>query len=67
MITKSAMFRHIYDTEPSICIEETTMKEVIKNGIKPLEKFYEIWSEDAFLSRFEQILEEVLEKKAVRS
>ncbi len=66
-ITKSAMFRHIYDTEPSICIEETTMKEVIKNGIKPLERFYEIWSEDAFLRRFEQILEEVLEKKAVRS
>ena len=65
-ITKSAMFRHIYDTEPSICLEETTLQEVIKNGIKPLEQFYEIWSEDAFLSRFEQILEEVLEKKTVR-
>jgi hypothetical protein len=65
-ITKSAMFRHIYDTEPSICLEETTLQEVIKNGIKPLEQFYEIWSEDAFLSRFEQILEEVLEKRTVR-
>ena len=59
-ITKCQMYRDILNTTPSICIEDLTLKEIITNGTKPLERFYREWSEEEFIKDYEGILETVL-------
>ena len=59
-ITKCGMFRHLLDTTPSICVEDSSLKEIIANGTKPLEPFYKAWSEEEFIKDYERILEKVI-------
>jgi len=59
-INRCGMFRHIYNASPSICIEDTTMKEVIANGTTPLEPFYKEWSQTEFIRTYEKILKHVM-------
>ena len=58
-ITKCGMFRHIFSATPSICIEDSSLKEIIKNSIVPLVPFYNEWSEAAFINDYEQIFDRV--------
>lgn len=60
-ITKCPMYRDIWDAEPSICIEDSSLKEILANGLEPLEPFYKAWSEEEFIKDYEGILEKVLE------
>jgi len=60
-ITRCGMFRHLLKASPSICIEDSSLKEIIANGLTPLEPFYEAWSEEAFIADYERILDMVLE------
>lgn len=55
-ICKSNMFAHINNTTPSICIEDQKIIDIINNGIKPLENFYNLWSNEKFIESFENIL-----------
>lgn len=59
-ITKCGMFRHLLNTTPSICVEDLSLKEIIANGTKPLERFYKEWSEEEFIKDYERILEKVI-------
>ena len=59
-ITKCGMFRHLLNTEPSICVEDLSLNEIIANGTAPLERFYTEWSEGEFVKDYEGILERVL-------
>jgi tetratricopeptide (TPR) repeat protein len=59
-ITKSGMFRHIWNAAPSICIEDSDLKTIIRNGIAPLVPFYNDWSEANFIRRYEEIINKVL-------
>jgi hypothetical protein len=59
-VTKCPMYRHILHATPSICIEDSSLKEIIANGITPLLPFYEEWSEEAFIKDYERILDKVL-------
>ncbi|MEG4912916.1 MULTISPECIES: methyltransferase domain-containing protein [unclassified Microcoleus] len=61
-ITKSNMFRHIVSAKPSICIEDSSLKQIVDNGIAPLVPFYNEWSEANFILDYERILAQVLEK-----
>jgi hypothetical protein len=61
-ITKCGMFRHVVNTRPSICIEDSDFKTIINNGIAPLVPYYNDWSEAAFIKRYEEILDNVLGK-----
>ena len=61
-ITKSGMFRHIWNAVPSICIEDSDLKTIIRNGIVPLVPFYNDWSEAGFIKRYEEILDKILGK-----
>ncbi|WP_377476795.1 MAG: class I SAM-dependent methyltransferase [Microcoleus anatoxicus] len=60
-ITKSNMFRHIVSAKPSICIEDSSLKQIVDNGIAPLVPFYNEWSEANFIWDYERILAQVLE------
>jgi glycosyltransferase involved in cell wall biosynthesis len=59
-INKCKMFRHVFNAKPPICIEYTTLKETIANGISPLIPFCNEWTEDKFIQRYEQIMDEVI-------
>lgn len=61
-ITKCGMFRHILSANPSICIEDVSLSQIIENGIAPLVPFYNDWSETAFIHSYELILDIVLER-----
>lgn len=59
-ITDSCMFRHISKTQPSILIEKSSLKEIIANGTKPLERFYSEWTEENLLRDYERITDRVI-------
>lgn len=58
-ITSSAMMRHLHPTDPSIRIEETTIKEIINNGFRPLESFYKKWTLPNLTKEYEDIIEKI--------
>jgi hypothetical protein len=59
-ITKCGMFRHVLTATPSICIEDSSLQQIIDNGIAPLVPFYNDWSEAAFIKDYEQIISTIL-------
>lgn len=59
-INKCGMYRHLFSANPSICIEDSSLKQIIDNGIAPLVPFYNEWSEGNFILDYEQILDRVL-------
>ncbi|WP_157677653.1 methyltransferase domain-containing protein [Methanoregula boonei] len=66
VITKSKMFRHLFECYPSICIEDNSIKTILKNGIKPIEWLYEEWSPDNLLWDYERIVTDILNKSKTR-
>ncbi len=64
-ITKSNMFRHIYSTFPSICIEDASLKEIMNHGIEPLLKYCRDWNEENLIWDYERIVGKVLLTKRI--
>jgi FkbM family methyltransferase len=62
-INKCGMYRHVFSANPSICIEDSSLTQIINNGIAPLVPFYNEWSEASFIFNYEQILDQVLGKE----
>jgi SAM-dependent methyltransferase len=62
-ITKSAMFRHLYSASPSICIEDSSLKEIMHNGFQPLTKYRREWSEANLIWDYERIIGNILSIK----
>jgi hypothetical protein len=54
-ITRSHQFRHMWNLSPSICIEENTLKKIIKNGITPLEPLYEKYTHENVINNYNMI------------
>lgn len=62
-ITKSSMFRHLFPCFPSICIEDNTLKNILQNGIRPIEKYIVDWSPENLLWDYERIFSDGLVSK----
>jgi len=58
-ISKTVMFRHIYNTSPSICFEDRTLPEIMASGSEPLQQYRDLWSPNRFLERYEGIVKKV--------
>lgn len=65
-VTKSSLFRHIRHTRPSICIEDSGLKEIIKNGTKPLLKFKREWTPENTLWEYERIVDSILSRSRIK-
>jgi len=61
-ITKSFMFRHISNSYPSICIEDSSLKKILETGYKPLDKYRAEWCEANLIWDFERIIGSILAK-----
>lgn len=55
-ITKTYMFRHIRDAQPSICIEDRPLRDIISSGNTPLQQYREKWSHENFIKKYEYII-----------
>jgi len=66
-ITRCGMFRHMFSSSPSVCIEDSSLGSIIKNGIVPLVPFYNEWSEANFILNYECILDRILSQKQLSS
>lgn len=54
-VTKSFQLRNFWNLSPSIIIGETTLKQIIENGTKPLEPHYEKYSHKNLINAYEKI------------
>jgi hypothetical protein len=56
-VGKTNMFTHFQGVEPSVFVEDRTFPEIIESGIEPLSKMYEEHSPQAYLDKFEYIMD----------
>ena len=59
-VSRSVMFRHLRDLTPSVTYEDTSLKAIIDNGIRPFQHLLADWRPDKIRSRYEAILGQVL-------
>ena len=43
-LTRSLMFRHVFDARPSIFVEDRTLRDIMTSGTKPLGQFKNEWT-----------------------
>ncbi len=65
-VTKSRMFRHVLSAYPAICIEDTNLKTIMKNGCAPLEQYSREWSEENLIWDYERAVSTMLGTKQAR-
>ena len=62
-VSDNPMFRHLLNIEPSICVNNNSLKTIIRNGFAPLQKYYHEWNAENLLWEYERILNSVFEKE----
>jgi len=62
-VSNCPMFRHILNIQPSICIDNSSLKEIMNNGFAPLVNTVEMWNYKNMLWEYERILDTILETK----
>jgi glutaredoxin-related protein len=58
-LNRSYMFRHLWGVRPSIFVEELSLKEILSNGLAPLQEVYSRWTEKNFVQKWHTILEKM--------
>ncbi len=62
-ISKSYMFRHVWDAKPSILVEENSLPRILDAGIAPLLPYKNAWSASSLVREYEDILDRVMARK----
>lgn len=62
VVTRSIMFRHLQSLYPSITIEDSSLREIIRNGIEPFSHLYCLWNEDNLRAEYEHVLDKTLDR-----
>jgi len=63
-ISEAVMFRHLFDTDPSVCVTKIDLKTIIRNGFAPLQKHYNEWNAENLLWEYERITNSIFAKKS---
>lgn len=64
----SCMFRHVYNTQPSIIISNTnSIGDIMSRGIQPLKKYYTEWGAENTLWEYERIVTDCINKYKVKN
>ena len=64
-ISHSNMFRHIVDATPSILIEQSSLKQIIANGIEPLRPFLDRWTDADLVAGYDLAIDYAREQQDV--
>ena len=59
-ITRSGMFRHVWDAQPSICLEDRSLRAILHSGTAPLQRYRAAWTGPGLVRDYEAILDAVL-------
>ena len=59
-INRCSMFRHLFGARPSICIEDSSLREIAAQGIVPLQPFRDEWTETNLRWDYERIVAQML-------
>jgi SAM-dependent methyltransferase len=62
-VSDSIMFRHVHNLEPPIVYGPSTLKQIIQNGIAPLQKVQQEWDAVHLVWEFERIMDAILKKE----
>lgn len=62
-ISDSIMFRHLHAVSPSIVYGQSTLKQIIKNGIAPLKGIQSDWNHITLVWEYERIIKAILKKE----
>lgn len=65
-ISKSYMFRHVWNATPSILVEERTLPQILAAGTAPLQPFRQAWAGKALVREYSEIVDRVLARHAGR-
>jgi hypothetical protein len=55
-VNKCSAFRHLHKLSPSICVEDSSLWEIIGNGLSPFAKVYSDWSPERIREQVEEVL-----------
>ena len=58
-VTKSNQLVHLRGLEPSICIEDNSLKDIISFGLKPTKRLRELGQEENVIKEYEEILNQI--------
>ncbi|MEJ7913344.1 MAG: methyltransferase domain-containing protein, partial [Chitinophagaceae bacterium] len=58
-ISKSRLFRHLFHCTPSICVEDNSIKQIIANGIKPIEHLWKEWDAKSLIWEYDRIISDI--------
>ncbi|MHC5062783.1 MAG: hypothetical protein ACYTG5_02270 [Planctomycetota bacterium] len=59
-VNRCPMFRHLHHIEPSICIEDRSLRQILDSGIEPLTALRRSWRADRIRQEYEGILDRLL-------
>lgn len=59
-VSDSIMFRHLFNTEPSVCVNVNSLKNIISNGFAPLKRHFEEYNAKNLLNRYNDIVSSVI-------
>lgn len=62
-VSKSIMFRHLWSLQPPITVEDTSLREIIRNGTEPFAHLYRLWTKENLRLEYEQILDKTLDRE----
>ena len=58
-VTRSHQMRHCWNLTPSILVEETTLRDIISNGLTPLETFYNNYNDQQVWADFSTMFNKI--------
>ncbi len=61
-ISNCPLFRHLLHITPSICVENSSLKQILANGFAPLQETVAGWDDKNMLWEYERILDSVFNK-----
>lgn len=62
-VSNDVMFRHLLAVSPQISVDNSTLRDVIGFGTRPLEQFYDNWSWENLYKKYSEIVRSALENK----
>lgn len=55
-VNRCQAFRHLHNLSPSICVEDSSLLEIMANGVSPLAKLYADWSPENIRKQVEDAI-----------
>lgn len=63
-VSRSSMFRHIHGAIPSVVVDDTSLRDIMKNGFAPLARYADAWTAENLVLDYERIIMSVLHSHA---